>query len=121
MPSPQLVPASLPSPPPFARRVSSRSRLHLPANLNEPPIPPRLVGSPLLEKLTNTQPSSTITPRAQQQLWFDGDEFGTRRSGPPQLSSPLASRPLFHGLFARQYFTRSGFTARASPLPLSRI
>ncbi|KAI9066734.1 hypothetical protein FKP32DRAFT_1609817 [Trametes sanguinea] len=93
MPSPQLVPAPLPSPPVFARRVSSRSRLHLPANLNEPPIPPRLVGSPLLEKLTSIQPSSTISPRVQQQLWFDGDEFGTRTTGPAQSASnsPLAS------------------------------
>ncbi|KAH9899951.1 hypothetical protein C8Q73DRAFT_340937 [Cubamyces lactineus] len=90
MPSPQLVPSPLPSPPIFARRVSSRSRLHLPQTLNEPPIPPRLVGSPLLEKLTHHQPS-TMSSKAQQQLWFDGDEFGTRRSGPACSDSPLAS------------------------------
>ncbi|KAI0677164.1 hypothetical protein C8Q78DRAFT_1073895 [Trametes maxima] len=89
MSSPQLVPAPLPSPPPFPRRISSRQRLHLPPTLDEPPIPPRLVGSPLLEKLTH-QPS-TISPKAQQQLWFDGDEFGTRRSGPAQNDSPMAS------------------------------
>ncbi|KAI0638102.1 hypothetical protein C8Q77DRAFT_1153780 [Trametes polyzona] len=93
MPSPQLVPAPLPSPPAFPRRISSRSRLHLPSNLNEPPIPPRLVGSPLLEKLTHQQPCA-ISPKAQQQLWFDGDEFGTRRSGSSQselLASPASS------------------------------
>lgn len=80
MPSPQLVPAAL-SPPVFPRRVSSRSRLHLPPHLNEPPIPPRLVGSPLLEKLVHPDPA-TLTPKIQKQLWFDGDEFGTRRSTP---------------------------------------
>ncbi|KAI9001091.1 hypothetical protein BD414DRAFT_473570 [Trametes punicea] len=90
MPSPQLVPAPLPSPPVFPRRVSSRSRLHLPSNLNEPPIPPRLVGSPLLEKLTHVQPSA-MSPKVQQQLWFDGDEFGTRRTGPAPADSPLGS------------------------------
>ncbi|KAI1795159.1 hypothetical protein LXA43DRAFT_67064 [Ganoderma leucocontextum] len=79
MPSPQLVPAALPSPPAFPRRVSSRSRLHLPPHLNDPPIPPRLVGSPLLEKLVHPDPA-TLTPKIQKQLWFDGDEFGTRRS-----------------------------------------
>ncbi|KAI0650354.1 hypothetical protein C8Q79DRAFT_380630 [Trametes meyenii] len=89
MSSPQLVPAALPSPPPFPRRISSRQRLHLPPTLDEPPIPPRLVGSPLLEKLTH-QPS-TISPKVQQQLWFDGDEFGTRRTGPAQTDSPMAS------------------------------
>ncbi|KAI0661065.1 hypothetical protein C8Q70DRAFT_1044329 [Cubamyces menziesii] len=90
MPSPQLVPSPLPSPPICPRRVSSRSRLHLPQTLNEPPIPPRLVGSPLLEKLTHHHPS-TMSSKAQQQLWFDGDEFGTRRSGPALTDSPLAS------------------------------
>ncbi|KAI0353578.1 hypothetical protein OH77DRAFT_1406675 [Trametes cingulata] len=94
MPSPQLVPAPLPSPPAFPRRISSRSRLHLPAHLNEPPIPPRLVGSPLLEKLTHTAPAS-MSPKAQQQLWFDGDEFGTRTasqsSALKDAGSPMAS------------------------------
>ncbi|KAI0832338.1 hypothetical protein BC628DRAFT_303426 [Trametes gibbosa] len=88
MPSPQFVPAPLP-PPPFPRRVSSRSRLHLPATPDEPPIPPRLVGSPLLEKLTHKP--STMSPKVHQHLWFDGDEFGTRTSTPPHYDSPLPS------------------------------
>ncbi|EIW62033.1 uncharacterized protein TRAVEDRAFT_70245 [Trametes versicolor FP-101664 SS1] len=87
MPSPPLVPSPLPSRPAFPRRISSRSRLQLPSNLNEPPIPPRLVGSPLLEKL-NHPPPSTMSTKVQQQLWFDGDEFGTRNA---QCDSPLAS------------------------------
>ncbi|TBU63978.1 hypothetical protein BD310DRAFT_1035167 [Dichomitus squalens] len=83
IPSPQLVPASLPSPPPFPRRISSRSRLHLPLHPDQPPIPPRLVGSPLLDKLVHSDPA-TLTPKIQKQLWFDGDEFGTRRTTPTQ-------------------------------------
>lgn len=90
MPSPQLIPAPLPSPPAFPRRISSRSRLQLPSHPNEPPIPPRLVGSPLLEKLTHPDPP-TLTPKIQKQLWFDGDEFGTRRSGPAQTQDSTGS------------------------------
>ncbi|KAI0375557.1 hypothetical protein BV20DRAFT_1032011 [Pilatotrama ljubarskyi] len=89
MPSPQLVPTPLPSRPVFPRRISSRSRLHLPTHLNEPPIPPRLVGSPLLEKLAHSP--TPMSPRVQQQLWFDGDEFGTRRTGTPLRDSEMAS------------------------------
>ncbi|KAI0750763.1 hypothetical protein C8Q80DRAFT_1268083 [Daedaleopsis nitida] len=90
MPSPQLVPASLPSPPSFPRRVSSRARLHLPSHPDQPPIPPRLVGSALLEKMTNPDPA-TLTPKIQKQLWFDGDEFGTRRTGGEQSDDDSAS------------------------------
>ncbi|KAI0723218.1 hypothetical protein C8Q76DRAFT_388485 [Earliella scabrosa] len=92
MPSPQLVPAPLPSPPPFPRRISSRSRLQLPMHPSEPPIPPRLVGSALLEKLTHSDPA-TLTPKIQKQLWFDGDEFGTRRTSPAQTEDPAGSPP----------------------------
>ncbi|RPD67255.1 hypothetical protein L226DRAFT_565991 [Lentinus tigrinus ALCF2SS1-7] len=81
MPSPQLIPAPLPSPPVFPRRVSSRSRLQLPLRPDEPPVPPRLVGSALLERLIHPDPA-TLTPKIQKQLWFDGDEFGTQRASP---------------------------------------
>ncbi|KAI0719633.1 hypothetical protein C8T65DRAFT_44477 [Cerioporus squamosus] len=98
MPSPQLVPAPLPSPPVFPRRISSRSRLHLPSHPGEPPIPPRLVGSPLLERLIHQDPA-TLTPKIQKQLWFDGDEFGTQ-SASPALSDAstvtVASRARSH-------------------------
>ncbi|KAH9918254.1 uncharacterized protein BXZ73DRAFT_105381 [Epithele typhae] len=98
--SPLLVHNSLPSPPPLGpRRVSSRSRLHLPSNLNDPPIPPRLIGSPLLDKLTAPE-SGALTSNIQKQLWFDGDEFGTRAAAtasqvqtPPPFTLSLPSPP----------------------------
>ncbi|KAK7695935.1 hypothetical protein QCA50_000574 [Cerrena zonata] len=98
MPSPQLVPTPLPTPPILPRRRSSRSRLHLPANPAEPPIPPRLIGSPLL-RITNSPQSQPcyFTAKAQSELWLDGDEFGINRKenahlqdiAPPPPASPL--------------------------------
>ncbi|KAH9951661.1 hypothetical protein B0H21DRAFT_185822 [Amylocystis lapponica] len=94
MPSPQLVPAPLPSPPLLPRR-SSRNRLHLPAHPDEPPIPPRLIGSPLLKKLTSTSHSEPhlLSQKVQSELWIDGDEFGIRRTADshPDLPSPASS------------------------------
>ncbi|KAH9943512.1 uncharacterized protein BXZ73DRAFT_97552 [Epithele typhae] len=91
--SPLLVHNSLPSPPPLGpRRVSSRSRLHLPSNLNDPPIPPRLIGSPLLDKLTAPE-SGALTSNIQKQLWFDGDEFGTRAAATASQSRSRSPPP----------------------------
>ncbi|TFK92185.1 hypothetical protein K466DRAFT_595423 [Polyporus arcularius HHB13444] len=95
MSSPQLIPAPLPSPPVFPR-MASRSRLHLPSHPGDPPIPPRLVGSVLLERLNRPDPV-TLTPKIQKQLWFDGDEFGTQRASPvfsdESTGSPCSSAP----------------------------
>ncbi|PSS35453.1 hypothetical protein PHLCEN_2v1608 [Hermanssonia centrifuga] len=69
-------------PPPFARRQSSRNtRLHLPQRQEDPPIPPRLVGSPLLNNLISSNKPIVRNDRVQQpEVWIDGDEFGTHRS-----------------------------------------
>ena len=97
MPSPQLIPTPLPTPPVLPRRRSSRSRLHLPANPAEAPIPPRLIGSPLLRITGSPQQSCYFTAKAHSELWLDGDEFGINRKetahlqdiAPPPPSSPL--------------------------------
>ncbi|OCH92914.1 hypothetical protein OBBRIDRAFT_392996 [Obba rivulosa] len=75
MSSPQS--SNAPQRPPLPHR-HSRNRLHLPAHPNEPPIPPRLIGSPLLQKLT-TEPHY-ISPKAASEVWLDRDEFGIQRS-----------------------------------------
>ena len=95
MSSPQQQPSpALPVPPAFPRRTSSRSaRLHLPQRQGEPPIPPRLVGSPLLNNLISSsskhqqpQQLARSSDRVQQEVWIDGDEFGTyTRSGTAQV------------------------------------
>jgi len=96
MPSPQHLPTALPNPPPFPRRPSSR-RLQLPLHQEEPPIPPRLIGSPILQRFTSPPKSNyTLSDKAHAELWLDGDEFGSRRKEtahlqhiPPPSSSPL--------------------------------
>ena len=98
MPSPQLIPAALPPPPPIPRR-SSRSRL-LPIRQDDPPIPPRLIGSPILHRLT-TMPQTPyiMSEKAHSELWLDGDEFGAKRKETAHLRdiplpSPLLAPPI---------------------------
>ncbi|KAH7914234.1 hypothetical protein BJ138DRAFT_1057568 [Hygrophoropsis aurantiaca] len=79
MPSPQLIPTPLPSPPSFTRKPS-RSRLTVPAQ-HSPPIPPSLIGSPLLRKTLNGSRShERLDRKAKAGLFGDDDEFGTRKS-----------------------------------------
>ncbi|EMD40794.1 hypothetical protein CERSUDRAFT_80447, partial [Gelatoporia subvermispora B] len=107
-----------PQRPPLPHR-HSRNRLHLPAHPNEPPIPPRLIGSPLLQKLTSDSPCTS--PRAASEVWLDRDEFGTQRahaqSRNPSSLAPSGSVPLPQSSSAtpQQRHRRSG-----SPPPSSR-
>jgi hypothetical protein len=79
MPSPQLVPTPLPSPPPFTKK-HSKSRV-TPSLQNSPPIPPSLIGSPLLRKTLNSARShDRLDCKAKAGLFGDDDEFGARRS-----------------------------------------
>ncbi|EKM59130.1 uncharacterized protein PHACADRAFT_249365 [Phanerochaete carnosa HHB-10118-sp] len=82
--SPQILSTpAMPTPPVLPRRASAlNTRLHV--RPEEPPIPPRLIGSPLLEKLM-TSPSTS--PRSAQEMWIDGDEFSVRKNGHAVLSS----------------------------------
>jgi hypothetical protein len=82
VPSPQLLPTPLPSPPALSR--VSRRRLRMvsqPTRPASPPIPPRLIGSPLLEKtLTTSRSFERIDDEAKAALWVDGHEFGSSRT-----------------------------------------
>ncbi|KAI0732999.1 hypothetical protein C8Q72DRAFT_881921 [Fomitopsis betulina] len=92
MPSPQYMPSPLPSPPPGLPRRTSRNRLQLPAHPEEPPIPPRLIGSPLLRRMTvRPDQPHLLSYKAQSELWIDGDEFGTRRTESAQTLSASSS------------------------------
>ncbi|OAX44535.1 hypothetical protein K503DRAFT_764951 [Rhizopogon vinicolor AM-OR11-026] len=93
MPSPQLVPTPLPSPPPLHRKPSP-SRLTIPAN-HSPPIPPRLIGSPLLQKTLNASKShDRLDRKAKEGLFGEDDEFGARRRALGRKSnSSISSLP----------------------------
>ncbi|KAH9844220.1 uncharacterized protein C8Q71DRAFT_852727 [Rhodofomes roseus] len=92
IPSPQYMSSPLPSPRPDLPRRSSRNRLHLPAHPEEPPIPPRLIGSPLLRQMTvRPDQPHLLSYKAQSELWIDGDEFGTRRTESTQTSPATSS------------------------------
>lgn len=84
MSTPQvLATPPLPTPPAFPRRTSTRNaRLQLPTRPDDPPIPPRLVGSPLLDKLIS--PHTKSQQKQQRGIWIDGDEFGTSSHSPSQ-------------------------------------
>ncbi|KAH9938232.1 uncharacterized protein B0H18DRAFT_949643 [Fomitopsis serialis] len=100
MPSPQYKPAPLPSPTgrPGIPCRTSRDRLHLPPHPEEPPIPPRLIGSPLLKRMTvRPDQPHLLSYKAQSELWIDGDEFGTRKTESAQTSpasSPSSPAPV---------------------------
>ena len=111
MPSPQLVPTPLPSPPPFHRKIPP-SRLTIPTN-HPPPIPPRLIGSPLLQKtLTPSRSYDRLDRRAKQGLFGEDDEFGARRRALGRRSnSSISSLPIL---------SPSTRTTRRSPTQSSR-
>ncbi|KAI0068761.1 hypothetical protein BV25DRAFT_1986333 [Artomyces pyxidatus] len=74
MPSPQPQTTPLPSPRPLPRK-SSRQRLQLPRTPDSPPIPPTLIGSPLLNL---TRPKQRAAPTFNVDL----DDFGSRAASP---------------------------------------
>lgn len=94
--SPQLLPPpAMPSPPALPRRASARNtRLHL--RPEEPPIPPRLIGSPLLDKLlspTASPASKQLAAQRVQEMWIDGDEFSVRKNGGVRAPGAPAPHP----------------------------
>ncbi|KAG2757379.1 hypothetical protein P692DRAFT_20824778, partial [Suillus brevipes Sb2] len=91
MPSPELLPTPLPSPPPIHRI----SRLTIPAN-NSPPIPPRLIGSPLLQNTLNASRShDRLDRKAKEGLFGEDDDFGARKRALGRRSnSSISSLPI---------------------------
>ncbi|KAI0036803.1 hypothetical protein K488DRAFT_81792 [Vararia minispora EC-137] len=83
-PSPEPVFTPLPSP--ALRLQRSRQRLRLPmATPDSPPIPPTLIGSPLLDKCAPRKRTSSLNP----DFCPDAHEFGAQR--PERLSPPSQS------------------------------
>jgi hypothetical protein len=111
-PSPQHVPTPQPTPPPLYRKPSP-SRLTVPANYS-PPIPPRLIGSPLLQKTLNASRShDRLDRKAKEGLFGEDDEFGARRRALGRKSnSSISSIPTLSPSPTR--------TTRRSPTQSSR-
>ncbi|EGO02199.1 hypothetical protein SERLA73DRAFT_71342 [Serpula lacrymans var. lacrymans S7.3] len=90
MPSPKLTPTPLPSPPPFTPK-QSRSRLIVPAQ-HSPPIPPSLIGSPLLKKTLNYSRShDSLHGRARTSPFDEDDEFGARKTRTARRTASTSS------------------------------
>ncbi|KAI0686009.1 hypothetical protein BC835DRAFT_1420728 [Cytidiella melzeri] len=123
------------SPPPFPRRTSTRNtRLQLPSHQEEPPIPPRLIGSPLLDRLSS---ASNISSHPRP-MWLDGNEFGTsstpvaspvaktkrsaRQSPPPEprYTSPPPPLPSFASTTPSRHATQGKMAHMADLLPSSQ-
>ncbi|KAG1833384.1 hypothetical protein EV424DRAFT_1365118 [Suillus variegatus] len=117
MPSPELVPTPLPSPPPIHRI----SRLTIPAN-NSPPIPPRLIGSPLLQNTLNASRSyDRLDRKAKEGLFGEDDDFGARkralgrRSNSSISSLPISSNSPSPTRTTRRSFGHSSTRYRSPP------
>ncbi|KAG2349023.1 hypothetical protein BDR05DRAFT_397494 [Suillus weaverae] len=108
MPSPELVPTPLPSPPPIHRT----SRLTIPAN-SSPPIPPRLIGSPLLQNTLNASRShDRLNRKAKEGLFGEDDEFGARKRALGRRSnSSISSLPIL----SRRSLAQSSSRYRSPP------
>ncbi|KAH7887639.1 hypothetical protein F5I97DRAFT_1861769 [Phlebopus sp. FC_14] len=91
MPSPQFLPTPLPSPPPLTTKPSvSRLTMH---PQRSPPIPPTLIGSPLLQKTLNSARShDRLDHRAKARLFGDDDDFGTRKQSENRRCSLASPR-----------------------------
>ncbi|KAI0322471.1 hypothetical protein OF83DRAFT_1167523 [Amylostereum chailletii] len=80
-----------PLPSPHLRSQRSRQRLlKLPMPVpDSPPVPPTLVGSPLLDKFgAPRKRTQSLKPAS---LWADGDDFGARREKSTSLPPPSPS------------------------------
>lgn len=98
MPSPQLLPTPLPSPP--LHRQQSRPRLN-PSSQSKPPSPlggPVISGSPIIPQRNLHAPRAQPPPPLDMNLWLDGDDFGARRarSNSPPSTYPPPERPAQH-------------------------
>ncbi|KAH9966090.1 hypothetical protein BC827DRAFT_1316849 [Russula dissimulans] len=91
MPSPQLLPMPLPSPP--LHHQQSRPRL----NASSQAKPPSPLGQPIISRSPPSPQRNLHAPRAQppppldMSLWLDSDDFGARRArstSPPSHDGP---------------------------------
>ena len=89
MPSPQLLPTPLPSPP--LHHQQSRPRLNATSSQPKPPSPlgqPAAPGSPIRSQPNLHAPRAQPPPPLDMSLWLDGDDFGARRARSHSPPSP---------------------------------
>jgi hypothetical protein len=92
LPSPQLLPTPLPSPP--LHHQQSRPRLNISLSQPKPPSPlgqPAASGSPIRPQPNLHAPRAQPPPPLDLSLWLDSDDFGARRArsySPPSPYSP---------------------------------
>ena len=97
LPSPQLLPTPLPSPPLHHQQL--RPRLNNASSQSKPPSPlgrPASSGSPILPLRNLHAPRAQALPPLDLSLWLDGDDFGARRArstSPLSPSSPIPEKP----------------------------
>ena len=127
-PAVQLLPAAhtMPTPPALPPRASApNTRLHL--RPEEPPIPPRLIGSPLLDKLLSPGASPASKGLRAQDMWIDGDEFGTASkqgaAAAPRYTSaaPVPPAPMQGAKFSIASYGRCAIEARGLTVEFTTI
>ena len=90
MPSPQLLPTPLPSPPLHHQQSRTRLSAHSQSKPPSPLFKPAATSSsPILSQRKLHAPRALPHPPLDINLWLDGDDFGTRRE---RSVSPPASR-----------------------------
>ena len=92
MPSPQLLPTPLPSPP--LHHQQSRPRLNTSSSQAKPPSPlgqPVASASPIRPQPNLHAPRAQPPPPLDMSLWLDGDDFGARRARSYSPPSPCAA------------------------------
>lgn len=92
LPSPQLLPTPLPSPP--LHHQQSRPRFNASSSQSKPPSPlgqPAVPGSPIRPQVKLHAPRAQPPPPLDLSLWLDGDDFGARRARSYSPSSPSQS------------------------------
>ncbi|KAI0307300.1 hypothetical protein B0F90DRAFT_1814073 [Multifurca ochricompacta] len=94
LPSPQLLPTPLPSPP--LHRQQSRPRLSPPSSQSKPPSPPihpAASGSPTIPQPNLHAPRAQPHPPLDRSLWLDSDDFGARRTSSRSPPTPCLTPP----------------------------
>jgi hypothetical protein len=109
LPSPQLLPTPLPSPP--LHHQQSRPRLSASSSQPKPPSPLGQFVAPIRPQPNLHAPRAQPPPPLDISLWLDGDDFGARRARSYSPSSPSSPRSPSEG--------RAQHDQRRRPVPIS--
>jgi hypothetical protein len=121
LPSPQLLPKPLPSPP--LHHQQSRPRLNASSSQPKPPSPlGQLVApaSPIRPQLNLHAPRAQPPPPLDLSLWLDGDDFGARRARSYSPSSPSSPCSPSEGHAHYDYKRRPTLISTAHPRSRTR-